>query len=98
MDLGIAVPALDWVLAGIAVATQNLDGSFGHVGGNTASLELGHRTFGVDERLLFAEPRGTPDQQTGGLDLGGHIGQHERNRLVHDDLATKGFALFGVVE
>ena len=38
VDLGITVPALDRVLAGVAVAAEDLDGSFGHPRRGAAGL------------------------------------------------------------
>ena len=37
-------------------------------------------------------------EQAGGVDLGGHVGEHERDRLVHDDRLAERLALLGVVE
>lgn len=51
VDLRVSVPALDRVLANVAVAPEDLDRLFGHLDGRLTGVELGHRTFAVQERL-----------------------------------------------
>src|SRR5687768_9331577 len=46
-DLGVAVPALDGVLAGVAVAAEDLDGPLGDPHGGAAGVELGLAALGV---------------------------------------------------
>ena len=49
-------------------------------------LELAHRAFAVLEPLAVrGHPRGPPHEQPGGVDLGLHVGELERDRLVLDD-------------
>src|SRR4051812_35477428 len=69
-DLGVAVHALDAVLPGVAVATQDLDGSLGGPHGDAAGLELRHGALGVDVLAVAAEPGGAVHEQAGGVDLG----------------------------
>src|SRR5665213_3076863 len=98
-DLRVTVPALDWVLAYVAVAAHDLDGLIGHVHGSLAGVELGHRALARRELLAVgAHPRGPPHQQAGGVDAGLHVGQLEGDGLVLDDGPTEGLALLGVVE
>src|SRR4029453_7140915 len=47
VDLGVAVHALDGVLAGVAVAAQDLDGPLGDPHRRATGLELRHRALGV---------------------------------------------------
>src|SRR3954451_23163028 len=69
VDLGVAVPALDWVLARVAVAAEDVHRSLGRPERDLARLELGHRALGVVERLAgAAHPGGAPDEQAGGVD------------------------------
>ena len=58
-DLGVAVPALDGVLAGVAVAAEDLDGPLGDPHGGAAGLELGLRALGVHVLAVAGEPGGT---------------------------------------
>ena len=62
------------------------------------ALSLRHRALGVRVAAVAGEPRGPPHEQAGGVDLGGHVGEHERDRLVHDDRLAERLALLGVVE
>src|ERR1700722_8441516 len=99
VDLGVAVPALDGELAGVAVAAEDLDRALGDPHGDLAGLELGHRALGVLEGDLVAtHPGGAPDEQAGGVDLHLHAREREGDRLVLDDLAAELLALLGVLQ
>src|SRR3954454_19647451 len=99
VDLRVTVPALDGVLARVAVAAEDLDRALGRPHRDLAGLELGHRALGVLERLARpAHPRRAPDEQAGGVDLELHVGQREAHRLVLDDLLAELLALLGVLE
>ena len=97
MDLGVAVPALNWVLTGVAIAAEDLDRPLRGPGRHPAGLHLGHRTFGVLERTLLSEPRRLPDEGAGGLHFGGHVSEHEGNALVLDNRATERVPFLGVL-
>src|SRR5215218_1153092 len=85
VDLRVAVPALDGVLARVAVAAQDVDRALGGPHRDLAGLELGHRALGVLELLALApHPGGAPHEQPRGVDLRLHVGQRERDRLVLD--------------
>ena len=78
------------IVAGVAVAAEDLDGLVGDVDRGLAGHQLGHRTLGVVERLAVAgHPAGAPHQQPGGVDAGLHVGQLERDRLEFADLAGR---------
>src|SRR3954454_9880533 len=63
VDLRVAVPALDRVLAHVAVTAEDLDGVVGDLDRGLARLELAHGTFAVLERLsVRAHPRGPPHE------------------------------------
>src|SRR3546814_14602555 len=47
---------------------------------------------------LVGEPCGPPHEQAGGVDLCLHVGEHEADRLVHDDRLAEGLALLGVLQ
>src|SRR4051812_1765839 len=65
VDLRVAVPALDRVLAHVAVAAEDLDGLVGDLHRGLTRLELAHGTFAVLERLAVrAHPRGSPHEQS----------------------------------
>src|SRR3954449_6636008 len=85
VDLGVAVHALDRVLARVAVAAEDLDRALGAPHRDLAGLELAHRALGVRERAAGpAHPRRAPDEQARGVDLHLHVGERERDRLVLD--------------
>src|SRR5436853_3207824 len=70
VDLRVAVPALDGVLAHVAVAAEDLDGILGDAHRRLTRLELAHRAFAVLELLARAgHPRRAPNEQTGRIDL-----------------------------
>src|SRR4051794_1408419 len=99
VDLRVAVHPLDRELARVAVAAEDLHGPLGGPDGDLAGLELAHRALGVLELVaVAAHPRGAPDEQAGGVDLELHVGEHEGDRLVLDDLLAELLALLGVVE
>src|SRR5581483_6185828 len=99
VDLGVAVPALDGEVADVAVAAEDLDGPLGDPDRGAAGLELAHRAFGVLVAVAVAgQPQGPVAEQAGGVDLGGHVGQHEGDGLVLDDRPAELGALPGVVE
>ena len=99
VDLRVAVPALDRVLADVAVAAHDLDRLLGHPDRGLAGVELGHRALARGELLAVpAHPRRSPDEQAGGVDAGLHVGELEGDGLVFDDRLAEGLALLGVVE
>src|SRR5687768_15103476 len=90
VDLRVAVPALDGVLARVAVAAEDLDRALGGPDRDLPGLELGHRALGVLEGLAVAgHPGGAPDEQARGVDLELHVGEREGDRLVHRDRAAE---------
>src|SRR3954469_8814550 len=70
VDLRVAVHALHRVLAGVAGATEDLDGPLGGPHRDAAGLELGHRALaGLERHTVATHPRGTPHEHAGGVDL-----------------------------
>src|SRR3954468_16275884 len=99
VDLRVAVPALDRVFAGVAVAAEDLDGLLGHPDRGLAGVQLRHRALAVLERhLVAAHPGSPPDQQPGGVEAGLHVREGEGDALVGDDRAAELLAGLGVVE
>src|SRR5882757_8484841 len=99
VDLGVPVPALDRMIAQVAGTAQDLYGLLGHAYGDLARLELAHRTLaGLERALVAAHPGGPPDEQARRVDLGPHVGQRERDRLVLNDRPAELLARLGVVE
>src|SRR5690348_16887129 len=65
VELRVAVPPLDRVLAHVAVAAEDLDGLRGDAHCGLAGLELAHRALAVLERLAGgAHPRRPPHEQS----------------------------------
>src|SRR3954447_23371263 len=99
VDLRVAVPPLDRVLAHVAIAAEDLDRLLGDAHGRLPRLELAHGAFTVLERLpRRTHPRRPPDEEPRRVDLRLHVGQLERDRLVLDDRPAELHALLGVVE
>src|SRR5437667_9830823 len=70
VDLGVAVPLLDREVADVAVAAADLDRLLGHLHGDLAGLQLGHRSFRLLELASAASlPQGAPDERARRLDL-----------------------------
>src|SRR5437588_540787 len=85
VDLRVAVPALDWELARVAVAAEDLDRTLGHPHRDLARLELRHRALGVFEGMAVApHPRRAPHEQARGVDLELHARERSRDRLGPD--------------
>ena len=98
-DLGVAVPTLEWVVAHVAVAAEDLDGLVGDPDGVLARVELRHRAFSGFEALAGAgHPAGSPHEQPGRVGAHLHVGQREGDRLVLDDRSAELLAVLGVVE
>src|SRR5579859_7189869 len=99
IDLRVAEPLLDGVLLAVPVAAQHLDGVGGDLHGDVGREALGHRALGAVERpALGRHPAGTPDEQPRGVDLHGHVGQLETDRLVLPQRLAELLAVLGVVE
>ena len=96
-DFGVAVELLDRLLARVAVAAIDLDGVGGDLGGHVCCERLGERGLLGVANLLVMEVSGLPDEQARGLDVHGHLCDHEADGLVLGDRATEGLALGGVL-
>src|SRR3954452_6062842 len=94
----VAVETLDLVLLRVAVAAVDaerlLDAEAAGLGGE----ELRHAGLEVRALAGVLHPRGADRQQAGGVDLGGHVGELELDRLVLGDRAAEGLALLWVAQ
>src|SRR5688572_953123 len=64
VDLRVAVPPLHRVLAGVAVAAEDLDRLLGHLDRGLPGEQLAHRALACGEGdVVLAHPRRAPDQQ-----------------------------------
>src|SRR2546428_13825906 len=99
VDLGVAVPLLDREVPDIAVTAADLDRLLGDLDRNLAGLQLRHRALGLLELSAAAAlPQRPPDQRPRRLDLGRHVREHERARLVLDQRPAELLAFLGVLQ
>ena len=81
-ELGVPHQLLHRVPRGVSHSAVDLDGLGRRLHGRIRREGLGHgRLLGVPPSLV-GQPRRLPDQEPGGLDRRGHVGQHELDRLV----------------
>src|SRR5579871_1525316 len=86
VDLAVPVPALDRMLPAVSGAAEDLHRLLGHRDRDLSGLQLRHRALPRGEgALVAAHPRGPPDQHPGAVDLGAHVREGERDRLVLRD-------------
>src|SRR5918996_2305768 len=88
-DLGVAHHALDRVLGGVAVASEDLHRLGGGSHGQLGTVELGHRRLLLERLAVLLEPGGMIEQMGAGLDLHRHVGQLEAHRLEAADEAPE---------
>src|SRR5216683_3232368 len=99
VDLGVAVPLLDREVPDVAVAAADLDRLLGDLDRDLARLQLRHRALCLLELATVATfPQRPPDERPGGLDLGCHVGEHERDRFVLDQRPAELLAFLGVLQ
>ena len=96
-DLRVAHQLLDRVLLDEAVAAVDLHGVRGDLHRGVRGEALGVRGLdGVAAALVEQDGR-VPGRQAREVHLGGHVGDHELDRLVHGDRDAELDALLGVV-
>ena len=99
VDLRVAVPLLDGVILHVARAAEDLDRLFGDLHRGLARVQLRHRALARFEVLAGRRhPARAPHEETGRVDVHLHVGELERDRLVHDDRPAERLTLLGVVE
>ena len=95
-DAGVAVVALDRIFAGVAVAAVDLDGFVGDARGHFAGEEFGDGGVHAEARAGILLPGGFADEHAGGVEFGGHVGEHELNGLELRNGMAEGEALLRV--
>src|SRR5258707_7025577 len=82
-ELRVAHQLLDRILLHVAVAAEDLDGVGGdfHHRVGREPLRKGRVERRAASSPIVEHPRGLPDEQARGLDLGRHVGDHEIDRL-----------------
>src|SRR5829696_6251549 len=80
-DLRVAVVALDWELAGVPVATEDLDGFPGLAPGHCRGEELRLRTGLTVREAAISEQGGAPGEEPGGIDFRRHVSELPLDRL-----------------
>src|SRR5260370_21862961 len=90
VDLGVAVPLLDREVPDVAVPAADLDRLLRDLDRDLSVLQLRHRALILLELAATATfPQRSPDERPRGLDLGRHVREHERDRLVLDQCPTE---------
>src|SRR4051794_20230024 len=97
LELGVAHPLLDRVLARVAPAAERLHGRPRAEHGGLGGVELRHRGLGRRPAARVEQARGAPGEQTRGVDAHRHVGEPEGDGLVLGDRAAELNALLGVV-
>src|SRR6202022_4779665 len=88
-DSSVAVGALDGIFTAVAVSAMDLDGFVRDAGGHFAGEKFGDGGVHAEARASILLPRGFADEQAGGVDFGGHIGEHELDGLKLGDRMTE---------
>ena len=94
-DLGVAVELLDGVVLDEAGAAVDLDGQAGDALGYLRGEVFAHGGLLEEVELRVLEPGGVVDEEAGGFDVGGHLGELELHGLELDDGLAELLAFFG---
>src|SRR3712207_4920639 len=94
----LAHQPLDLVLLGVAVAAVDAEGLLRDLSGELTGDQLGHAGLDVVALPGVLQPRRPHHHRVRGLDLGRHLGQPERDRLVLGDRAAERLPLLRVVD
>src|SRR6476661_7204028 len=94
----VAVEALDLVLLRVAVAAVDAEALLDALLAGLRGEELGHAGLEVGADAGVLHLRRFAGDQAGRLDLGGHVGELELDRLVGGDRLAEGLALLAVAE
>src|SRR6185437_4978630 len=92
----VAIDALDLVLLGVAVATVDAQALLGAEAARLRGEQLRHAGLHVRALAGVLHRCGTAHEQPRGVDLGGHVGELELDRLVLGDRLAERLALLGV--
>src|SRR4051794_5445641 len=94
----VAVQALDLVLLGVPVAPVDAERVLDDLLAGLGGEQLRHAGLEVRALAGVLHPRGLEREQAGGLDLGGHVGELELDRLVLRDRLAERRALLRVAQ
>src|SRR6476620_4929238 len=94
----VAVEALDLVLLRVAVAAVDAEALLDALLADLRGEQLRHPGLEVGALAGVLHPRRLAGEEAGGLDLGGHVGELEMDRLVLGDRLAEGLALLAVAE
>src|SRR5215217_7165860 len=95
---GVAVEPLDLVLLRVAVAAVDAEGLLHDLLARLRREQLRHAGLEVGALPGVLHTRGLQREQPGGLDLRGHVGELELDRLVLSDRLSEGLALLRVTQ
>src|ERR671916_1824552 len=94
----LAHQPLDLELLRVAVPSVDAEGVLRDLLAVLAGQQLRHPGLNIVARAGVLEPGGVDHHQVRGLDLGGHLGELERDRLVLCDRFAEGSPLLGVAD
>src|SRR5215210_6734297 len=94
----VPVEPLDLVLLRVAVAAVDPERLLHDLLAGLRGEQLGHPGLEVRALAGVLHARGLQREQSRGLDLGGHVGELELDRLVLRDRLAEGLALLGVAQ
>src|SRR6478752_5659451 len=98
-NLSVAVHPLDRIFTRVTVSAEDLDGPLRRPYRNPAGLQLAHGSLRGGELLTgCAHPRRAPDEQPRCVDLGGDVGEEERDGLFFDNGSPEDNSILRVVE
>ena len=92
----VAVPALDGVLLGEAVAAEQLHAVQADLHALVGAEPLGQRGFAGEREALLGPRRAAPGDQPQPVEFDGDVGAHERDGLPMSDGLAEGFAFLHV--
>src|SRR6266700_738016 len=95
-DARVAVIAFHRIFAAVAVAAMNLYRFMRDSRSHFAGEKFGHGSIHAEACSGILLPGGFANQQACGVDLRGHVRQHELNRLKFGDGMAEGESFFGI--
>src|SRR5690606_8918868 len=93
----IAEDTLDDLLAGDALATENLYRTIHYAPDGFRAEDFGHARLEIAALALIQHPGAMPDRQAGGVQVELVVCQHETDTLVLAQRAAEGFTGTGIL-